>query len=83
MADTLRERLAAEKLAGVKVEGGYQFRTNENAALAAVDVVVAWLREEADQRRRFAYNNAGADYLLDEAVVVESLADAIAEAAHG
>jgi len=83
MADTLRERLMAAKLTGHTFTASAgrlsaAIHSDADATELALQAVVTWLREEADQRRSFAYNNAGNDYLLDEAVVVESLADAIA-----
>ena len=49
----LRERLIGAKLAGTTAPTGigvwaYRFRSNEGAADAAIDVVAAWLRDEAD-----------------------------------
>lgn len=87
MADTLRERLIAANLASetFTAEDGYLstgINSNTEAADRALAAVAEWIHEEADQRRSFAYNNAGNDYLLDQAATIDSLADTIgAEAA--
>lgn len=87
----LRERLieaTAKAIDGGGVTGIMPYpdlvqRSAEIQADRTLVVVAAWLREEADQRRTFAYNNPGNDYLLDQAVTIQSCVDSITGSTDG
>ena len=85
MSDGLRERLLAAKLAGTTApmagdKWTYRFRSNEQAAVAAVDVFAAWLREVAEMRDAswVPYDPyALDDHYLVAGRVLDALADTI------
>jgi hypothetical protein len=84
-ADSLRDRLIAAKLAGTTTGSGYTFRTNENAAAAALPVVADWLRELAAAKRGLAdqtENQAGRTVLIAGADTLEYAAGLITSGGH-
>lgn len=79
MADSLRDRLVEAKLAGRKTyptdvvtSHGYEFRSNEGAADAALPVIADWLRAEAQlQEDEHRYPWGGLDH--ETSYIVEDL----------
>lgn len=78
MGDSLRDRLA-----GALADPGHCTHPGADScdqwwrADAAMEVVAAWLREQSDQNRKFAYDRPGNDHLLTVAAELDGLADAI------
>ena len=74
----LLDRLIDAKIAGTRTAEGYQFRTNENAAIVAADVVAQWLREKANELATRADSGLGNLSMVhmygDQARAIEGLA---------